>query len=86
MQALGTFGLAVVVKNTQFYAQFIGATASETTNMTTYFNLVQLFFSVFWLWLSDIIGRKLVFLCILTIYGISAGLLLIVTEMKEKDD
>ncbi|TNJ28807.1 Major Facilitator Superfamily transporter [Giardia muris] len=45
-----------------FYLTTMGASASETTNMTTFFNLTQLFFSPLWLWLSEIIGRKPIYI------------------------
>ena len=47
-------------------------------SLTTYFNLAQLFSSVLLLALSDIIGRKPVYLGIIVVYAITSGCLLIV--------
>ena len=78
-------GLQIITVNMNYFAQYIGATSLQTTNMTTYFNLSQLFFSILWLWLSDIIGRKPIYILILSIYITASCLMLIPAGMNDKD-
>eukprot|EP00768_Dysnectes_brevis_P008920 gnl/Dysnectes_brevis/846_a934_2902.p1 GENE.gnl/Dysnectes_brevis/846_a934_2902~~gnl/Dysnectes_brevis/846_a934_2902.p1 ORF type:complete len:661 (+),score=272.56 gnl/Dysnectes_brevis/846_a934_2902:57-2039(+) len=55
-----------------FYIQVISSDAKDVTNLTTYFNLVQLFFSVIWHKLSERIGRKWVYSFIMLDYAFCA--------------
>ncbi|KAH0572010.1 MFS and transmembrane domain-containing protein [Spironucleus salmonicida] len=69
--------------NLTYFIQSFGATATDIANLTTYFNLVQMFSSFFWLFVSDYIGRKIVFLIILSIYSILVGVLLLAENFTD---
>ncbi|KAH0571096.1 Major facilitator superfamily protein [Spironucleus salmonicida] len=86
MVFVASCGLQVSFTNISYYIQVIGATASQVTSQTTYFNLAQLFFSVFWLWLSDKIGRKPIALIMVVVYTITTGIFLVTVNLTNSQN
>ncbi|ESU35531.1 Transporter, MFS superfamily [Giardia duodenalis] len=70
---LGT-SLSLLSLTVPFYLTNLGANASQTANAQAFFNLGQLFFCPLWLWLSEIIGRKPVYIVLFAGYILTFGL------------
>ncbi|ESU35503.1 Transporter, MFS superfamily [Giardia duodenalis] len=68
------FSLSLVALTIPFYLTYLGANASQTANLQSFFNLTQLFFCPLWLWLSEIIGRKPVYIVLFAGYAVTTGL------------
>ncbi|KAH0570034.1 Major facilitator superfamily protein [Spironucleus salmonicida] len=79
LQILSSFAFSLSFINAVYYIAYRGATASDISNLSSYFNLVQIPFSIFWLWISDKIGRKNVYLIITLLYTITSIFLIFIS-------
>lgn len=71
------FPLSMIQLTIPFYLTNLGANASQTSNAQTFFNLAQLFFCPLWLWVSEIIGRKPIYIQLFSGYLVTSILLLV---------
>jgi len=62
---LANISFQMITLTFPYYVTALGGSASDTTNLTTFFNLLQLVCSPLWLWLSEKIGRKPIFIGIM---------------------
>lgn len=62
---LANISFQMIALTFPFYVTALGGSASDSTNLTTYYNLLQLVFSPIWLWLSERIGRRPIFIGIM---------------------
>ncbi|ESU45112.1 Transporter, MFS superfamily [Giardia duodenalis] len=78
--------LSLPILTIPFYLTNLGANASQTANIQTFFNLAQLFFCPMWLWLSEIIGRRPVYIILFAGYIVASALTVIAPFIFQSHD